>query len=129
MLSEEDISVLHESGIIDIEPHSVTHPKLSKMDGENARNEICDSKQYLEKLLGKRCDHFAYPYGNHSDETVVIVRELGFRSAVTVIEGSTLGDTDIYRLRRNAIDRQTSWVQFLGKLSRAVDWYHTFKRS
>ena len=86
MLSADELKTLHASGIIDIEPHSVTHPKLSKLDEESAKREIYESKQYLEKILDKRCDYFAYPYGNFKDETVVIVRELGFIAAVTVVE-------------------------------------------
>ncbi len=129
MLSTDELKTLHASGIIDIEPHSVTHPKLSKLDEENARTEIYESKQYLEKLLEKRCDYFAYPYGNLKDETAVIVRELGFIAAVTVREGSIDAETDVFRLQRNSIDCLTSWTQFLGKISRTIDRYHSFKRS
>ena len=128
MLTEADLKEMQASGHIDIEPHTVTHPKLAELDRETAIKEIRDSKEMLEKMLGKTCELFAYPYGNHNDESVELARELGLRCAVTVVEGSVTNDTDIFRLNRSAVDKLTSWDQFLGKLSRTIDRYHTIKR-
>ena len=124
-----DMSVMHASGLIDIEPHSVSHPKLAKLDRALAKQEIIESKEYLETLLTKSCELFAYPYGNHTDETVGIVRDMGFKAAVTVREGSVSSKVDPLRLRRNSIDKLTTLTQFLGKISRSVDWYQKLKRA
>lgn len=127
MLSEDDLKEMHSSGLIDIEPHSMSHPKLAKCSIEKVLHEMQGSKETLEKLLGKTCTLFAYPYGNHNEETVNVVRKLGFIAAVTVEEGVVkLGD-DLFRLKRNSIDRLTSWTQFCGKISRVVDRYSTIK--
>ncbi|PJA32819.1 MAG: hypothetical protein CO185_01595 [Candidatus Zambryskibacteria bacterium CG_4_9_14_3_um_filter_42_15] len=40
MLTQEDILILARSGLIDIEPHSVTHPKLSKLNREEIKVEL-----------------------------------------------------------------------------------------
>lgn len=127
MMSASDLKEMHASGLIDIEPHSLSHPKLAKCGREEALREIRGSKETLEKLLGKTCEFFAYPYGNHNEETVNIVRELGFAAAVTVEEGTVVLGDDLFRLKRNSIDRLTSWTQFCGKLSRTIDRYKTIK--
>ena len=129
MLSEAELKEMHASGLIDIEPHSKTHPKLAKQTQEDAKSEIEGSKKTIEKLLGKTCSVFAYPYGNFNAETAELVRSLGFDAAVTVREGTIVSGDDLFTLKRNSIDRLTTWTQFLGKISRAIDHYHTLKGS
>lgn len=127
MLSEDEIREMHESGLIDIEPHSVSHPKLTKLQKVDAEKEVQDSKRYLEELLGKTCEFFAYPSGNYNEESVSILRKLHFRAGLTVVEGTMDLSADHFRLCRNSIDRTTSPAQFVGKISRAIDLYCKMK--
>lgn len=129
MLSEDEIREMHGSGLIDIEPHSMTHPKLAKQTPENMRKELEGSKRALEQLLGKKCDFFAYPYGSFNDATLEVTRSLGFDAAVTVVEGTVGVGDDLFMLKRNSIDQHTTWTQFLGKVSRTIDHYHSLKGS
>lgn len=128
MLSEQQIRQMQASGLIDFEPHSVGHLKLAQLDAASAGAEIGASKQHIETMLGKRCDVFAYPFGDFNDETVGLVEKQGYRGAVTVIEGSVRAGDELLRLKRNCIDRTTTWIQFLGKIGRGADWYLTIKR-
>jgi len=127
MLSDSELKEMHESGLIDIEPHTRSHPKLAKCSTEEALREVRDSKEILEKLLNKTCTLFAYPYGNYNEETVSIVHNLGFTAAVTVEEGTIKSGDDPLRLKRNSIDQLTTWTQFCGKLSRTIDRYKQMK--
>ena len=128
MLTDSDLKEMHASGLVDIEPHTMTHPKLSKLSSDEARKEILGSKVYLEKLLSKKCEYFAYPFGNYDATTVDVVRELGFKYAVTVKEGTEDVVGDVYQLKRNSIDTSTTWTQFLGKISSGVDRYESLKK-
>lgn len=129
MLSEAELKEMHASGLIDIEPHSMSHPKLAKQNLEDVRKEISGSKEIIERLLGKTCSYFAYPYGSFNEETVEVVRSLEFDAAVTVIEGTVAHDDDLLLLKRNSIDRLTTSTQFIGKISRTIDRYHSLKGS
>ena len=129
MLSEYELKEMHASGLIDIEPHSMTHPKLAKQTLLDATREVGESKKVIESLLQKKCSLFAYPYGSYNEETVSIVRALGFDAAVTVIEGTVTAGDDAFTLKRNSIDQLTNWPQFLGKISRSIDLYHSLKGS
>ena len=129
MLSEDELKEMHASGLIDIEPHSMTHPKLAKQTLLDATREIGESKKEIEALLQKKCSLFAYPYGSYNDETVSILRALGFGVAGTVVEGTVAASDGVFTLKRNSIDQLTTWPQFLGKISRSIDLYHSLKGS
>lgn len=126
-MSIGQLQELEASGLISIEPHSKSHPKLATLSRVQAEEEILGSKKTLEELLGKTCRFFATPYGNFSAETVDIIRA-NFEAATTVSERTTVGkNIDLLCLPRMSIDRSTSWAQFRGKLSVANDWYERLK--
>ena len=126
--SAEELQEMHNSGLIIIEPHTLSHPKLAKISRADADREIRESRQRLQELLGTTPTLFAYPYGSFSEVTVELVREAGFSGAVTVEEGTVGPGADAFRLLRNSVDSSTSFAQFRGKLSRAIDWYVSCKR-
>ncbi|MDA0376351.1 MAG: polysaccharide deacetylase family protein [bacterium] len=79
MLGPDDIATLikeHELGA-----HTINHPKLTLITAEKAREEISESKKRIEKLSGKSCDMFCYPYGDSNDEIENIVKEAGYKGA------------------------------------------------
>ena len=125
--SAEELREMHDSGLVAIEPHTLTHPKLAKLSRADADSEIRESRRTLQEVLGTTPTLFAYPYGSFSEETIAMVRELGFVGAVTVKEGTVGPDTDAFRLPRNSVDNSTRFSQFRGKVSRTIDWYVSCK--
>ncbi|OGG59263.1 hypothetical protein A3C86_02455 [Candidatus Kaiserbacteria bacterium RIFCSPHIGHO2_02_FULL_49_16] len=126
-LTIADMKEMEASGLIAIAPHTKSHMKLSTLSNEAARDEIAGSKRTLEEAPMKRAGEFAYPFGDFNDETVRLVIGAGFDAAVTALEGTVGPNDDQFRLKRNSIDRSTSFSQFKGKLSRAVDLYQKLK--
>lgn len=126
-LSHQELMNMQRADI-DIEPHTKTHPRLTDVSDSAAREEMVGSRTALEDILGKKKLLFAYPYGNFNDRTVEIARECGFRAAVTVREGTVGLGSDPLKLPRISIDASTSFAQFRGKLSRAVDRYEAIKK-
>jgi peptidoglycan/xylan/chitin deacetylase (PgdA/CDA1 family) len=74
---KEWLSLGHEIGA-----HTLTHPSLTKLDHERARQEIVCSKKKLEDLFGVGIKHFAFPHGDFNERILEIVQEAGFSSAV-----------------------------------------------
>ncbi len=72
------------AGEFEIGAHTMTHPHLSRLDADAAREEINRSKEVLERIVGQPLRSFCYPYGDHSDETKRLVREAGFASARSI---------------------------------------------
>ena len=107
--------------------HTVTHPILSRLSREEARREIVDSKAEIERELGVSIDCFAYPTGRPVDYDEAIkqmLREAGFRTAVTTRSGSNRRDRgvqpDVFDILRSFPGRSTG-VQFSARMA-----YHRF---
>lgn len=115
-VSLEEAVALTRGGLIEAGAHTVTHPALSALPAALQRDEIRGSKAFLEEVLGRRVDSFAYPHGSLSAETVGIVREAGFACACAGF-GEVVGrSADRFRLPRVQVaDRGAEW--FAGWLS------------
>lgn len=87
-------------------PHTMTHPILSSIPLEFAEREITSSRDEIERRLGVKVRHFAYPSGLKNDftnEHKNILSRLGFLSGLAVGWGYNNPDTDRYSMRRMAI--------------------------
>ncbi len=80
--------------------HTLSHPWLSKIDGNLAREEIYASKARLEDKFGVAVEHFCYPYGDWAPAVVEHVRSAGYKTACTVMNGINLPETPKHTLRR-----------------------------
>ncbi|MCU4181876.1 polysaccharide deacetylase family protein [Bosea sp. BH3] len=75
---------------VTIGAHTMTHPRLAKLEAGAARSEIVDSRERLEAELGMPIRHFAYPVGDPTSagpREFTLAREAGFASAVTTRPG------------------------------------------
>lgn len=99
----------------EIGAHTVTHPVLTHCSMDEARREIRDSKQRIEDELRTPCRHFAYPNGqpgDWNDAVKRIVRDMGFISCLTTIDGPTKNGDDVFELKRTTIDTGDDFVKF-----------------
>jgi len=102
-LSLDEMAALAQGGLIEIGAHTVNHPSLSALPAASQRDEIRQSKNRLEEILGRPVTSFAYPFGKRGDytsETVDIVQEVGFTCACSNIAGAVGRATDRYQLPR-----------------------------
>lgn len=71
--------------------HTIHHYNLARLDADIALAEMCASADILEKRLGRRPVHFAYPYGYAAAvgaREVRLAKEAGFRTSVTTRHGT-----------------------------------------
>lgn len=116
ILDWSQIQKMHQSGLIDFQPHSLTHQKLSQIDLEQAKDEIKKSKDIIEKQLNKDCRLFAYPKEDFNEGIIRILKENNFRSALTINNGLVDENSDLFKLLRKSINAETNMIQFKGKL-------------
>ncbi|MDO8495004.1 MAG: polysaccharide deacetylase family protein, partial [bacterium] len=102
------------SGLIEVFPHSHTHPKLDQLTPEFAEKEVKVSRHTLENQLGKSLPIFAYPYGRYNREVIEILRNQGFEAAFTVKTGRVHPGDNLFLLKRNSIDSKVSFAMFRG---------------
>jgi peptidoglycan/xylan/chitin deacetylase (PgdA/CDA1 family) len=67
----------------EIGAHTVNHPALGSLDEAHQEEEIRQSKNVLEEIIGKEITGFAYPYGHYNEITPDLVQKYGFSYAVT----------------------------------------------
>jgi peptidoglycan/xylan/chitin deacetylase (PgdA/CDA1 family) len=103
MLGDAQVLALRRAGMA-IGAHTRTHPILSNVDAQAARTEIADSRRYLGDLLREPVTLFAYPNGkpqlDYRAEHARMVREAGFRAAVSTAHGVAAPGCDPYQLPR-----------------------------
>lgn len=64
-LSQTDLKMMVESGVISVQSHTATHSDLTKT--ENLQYELKGSKEKIEKVTQKPVIALAYPYGNFNE--------------------------------------------------------------
>ena len=103
MLTDEQVQSLASNGVT-IGAHTVNHPILSSVPDDIARNEISDSKAYLEDLIQDPIAVFAYPNGkpdlDYSAKHSNLVKAMGFKAAVSTHWGVSTSQSDRFQLPR-----------------------------
>jgi peptidoglycan/xylan/chitin deacetylase (PgdA/CDA1 family) len=119
---KELVAAGHEVG-----SHTITHPKLTSIGVREAVGEIAGSKSALEEELGTAVKTFAYPKGDHDERVESMVREAGYRLAVTVREGLVGSPVDLFTLPRVAVNQTMGMTQFRAKLSPGLRLYERLR--
>lgn len=120
LLSLDEIKEMFAYGI-SFGAHSVTHPHLSQLKGEQVFKEIVQSKKGIEEMLNQEITSFCYPYGEFNQAVKQMVIDAGFKCACAC-------DTeinDLYELRRIQIFPKTDLFGFWRKTQQ---WYYRYKR-
>ena len=78
-----EIAHIANDPLCTIGAHTISHCFLTKVTDRVARSEMQRSAEVIEASLGKRPEHFAYPYGDSGRREFAIAAELGFKTAVT----------------------------------------------
>ncbi len=109
-LSWDLIRVMYRNGI-DMECHTKTHRSLHWKRGDESfrqyfdavQAELNESTRVLKKKLNKEIHYLAYPYGDTSHLVIALLKEKGFRAALTVKRGTNPFFQNRYRLYRSMI--------------------------
>jgi len=129
IVSEEQLQEMANSPFVALYPHTETHPKFSEISTEEAIEEIEASRQKLESVIHRKTNIFAYPFGVTTESVVSYLSKQGsWQGAVTVQSGLVDGDTNLFLLKRNAIDSAVGMWQFRMKLSDGIVRFNKLKK-
>jgi peptidoglycan/xylan/chitin deacetylase (PgdA/CDA1 family) len=106
-VTEAQLEELAASGFVEIGAHTLHHKDLKILSSAKAHDEIAGSKNDLEGRLHQPIESFAYPFGSLKNETVKIVRDAGFATAVTTKGGALQSSDGLLLLRRLRPNSQT----------------------
>lgn len=89
--------------------HTRTHPLMSRVSLEEAREEAVGSLKDLEREIGSVLPIFAYPSGEFNDDVVTMLKREGFELAFATLRGiNNLNNMDSFRIRRINVGGRTS---------------------
>jgi peptidoglycan/xylan/chitin deacetylase (PgdA/CDA1 family) len=99
LLTPDELCRLEEFGI-DVQLHTHRHI-FPANNPEQARSELRDNRAVLEKVLGRRLEHFCYPSGVWANKLLPLLAEEGIVSATTCQSGmndQTTNPLALYRI-------------------------------
>ena len=116
-LSDEQVETLIESGCIELGSHGMTHANFMKLSTDEVMHELQASKRSLEERFNVDIKSFAFPFGLYTAEQVGLVKQAGYQSAVTTVEGiEALQDAKRLELKRIKISGKDNWLAFLVRM-------------
>lgn len=103
--------IMKESGLIEIQPHSKSHPNMSLkgIDETEAAykkritKEIKSPGQQITRHLGNFVHTFAYPYGDSNNMIIDLLKQENVKLGVSVEAGSNSAFSHPYMLQRTMI--------------------------
>jgi len=76
---------------VEIGAHTLTHRELSRLSGDELREEIAAPKAIIERRLGRPCASFAWPFGRStamSEEALAIAHDAGYGAVFSSLRGT-----------------------------------------
>ncbi len=114
-----DAAAMQNSGM-EIGCHSATHPDLSRLSYDEQFQELESSTLAIENALGRRPTTFCYPFGRHNLNTRLILRDMGYKTAVTTSDATVQYADNRFRMGRVRVRNRTTLDQLRWLLNRAV---------
>lgn len=103
LASWEELAGL-DPALVTLGSHTLSHPILTTLTSAEARTEIRESRELIEKRLRRPAELFCYPNGDVDPAASEAVRR-HYRAAVTTRPGSVVPGCDRFRLPRWAAPR------------------------
>jgi peptidoglycan/xylan/chitin deacetylase (PgdA/CDA1 family) len=83
-MNKKQISNLSTLPFASIVSHGYYHDDLSRINLSDAGAERAHSKQYLENIIDKSVNSFAFPYGTYTHEVVAAAQNIGYDQLLAI---------------------------------------------
>jgi len=77
-IMDEDFLRKFPFGIVEVGSHCVSHRRLTSLPLDEAKRELEDSKQSLEKMMEKPVRFLSFPFNDYDDNILSLSRRLGY---------------------------------------------------
>ena len=122
-LSPQDLKEFSKCSGFNIGSHGASHIDLTSCNNDKQLIEMIDSQNYLEDLLGKKINSFAYPYGKVNDHVQKNILKTSYKNAYTTKFYINTINSNPFKLSRFNIESDNSLKIFKQKIVGAWDWY------
>ena len=114
LMTWDEIDAMRTAGI-DFGSHTRTHPALDQLDENMLMDELCGSREELERSMGESVSLLAYPYELHTPAVHRIAEKCGYLAAC----GSPRHAEGLYNIWRAEMGGADTLESFKYKLSPA----------
>ena len=123
VMSQEQIAELSSDGF-EIFSHTVSHPLLTEIGEDRLRSELVDSKEKLERIIGREVVGVSYPHGAHDERVCNAAKRAGYKLGFTIEPQMVDGSVDNMKIGRFEVSPANSVLMFRLKVNGA---YRTVK--
>ncbi|MBF0571576.1 MAG: polysaccharide deacetylase family protein [Candidatus Omnitrophica bacterium] len=119
-LERKDVMEMVRSNLVSVGSHTCSHVVLSACLQDMMKDQLLDSKKYIEELTEKACAIFSYPNGATGDFNELskrILKDSGYKCALTTIIGTNNAYSDIFELKRLNLHNDGDLTGFICTLS------------
>lgn len=115
-MNSKQLKELQDNGI-DIESHTFKHEELSSLSYEKQLTVLKQSKDTLEKILNKKVNFIAYPFGKYNENTIKASKGAGYTMGFATGGKVARRSDGIYALHRIGITSVDGINVLAGRLS------------
>jgi peptidoglycan/xylan/chitin deacetylase (PgdA/CDA1 family) len=100
VLDWKEAKIAADHPLVTFGSHTVDHTRLGLSSDEDVRRQARLSKDAIQEHIGRACSCFCFPSGSFSLRSLAILQEVGYRAAVTTLEGLNSRAANPFALRR-----------------------------
>lgn len=127
LMDADELGAWMQAGM-EVGAHTRSHPRLTACTSADARSEIAGSKADLEEALGVPLERFSYPHGLYLPSHVEMVREAGYRGAVTTRTARASTQEDLLQLPRISVHSTTSIPRLVLQVTTSFEEWRAQRR-
>jgi peptidoglycan/xylan/chitin deacetylase (PgdA/CDA1 family) len=113
---------INENDLFSIGSHCISHSSLTSMSYDDAKKEIYESKECLEKILNEKIRTISFPHGAYNKIHVALAREAGYDRVYTINPSLAFAAQNEYITGRIKTDPADLVIEFRLKLFGAYRW-------
>lgn len=87
MLTVEQLKELSNETLCTLGGHTHSHIRLNQLSKEEQYKEIIECKLWLENVINKPVVHYAFPYGDYTQDTLGVMKQIGIKCSVAAWGG------------------------------------------
>ena len=125
-LTKNEIKKLSDNPLFSIGSHSATHPNFFTASQENQIKEIIQSQTSIRDITGAKPADFCFPSGQYSPDSLKILAQYNFKTAVTTEERLAFFSDNHLALPRVRVQGSLGLDGFVEKLS---DFFKSYEAS
>lgn len=115
-MNAEQIKEMSDSGLVDIESHTMTHPDLDTLGYDDTIYELEQSRLEILRITGKLPYVLCYPTGYNSSITREVAKDY-YQFGILMNGGRYTTGTDLYLIPRHYVSRYTDIGSFASLIS------------